>query len=208
MEEDQAINAIENKYEYAIDELDRSQGDEYRVQYLKSYPSLLEVSQFLCNIARANPNIRKQAIVAIAHMAYGWMPRMLMNCDINHENARTIMHAVDVNSSEEANKLVIEFLESPIHNSWVGLSKALHFINPENFPIWDSNVAKVFGKQDQMSDRDLYCDYIILCHSISKSPEVSAPVEKVKEHFKSTLDYEVTDIRAVEFILFTVGKNI
>ena len=207
MTKDEAIKAINNGYENALDELDRSRGNKARAQYLKSYPALLEVSQFLCKKARANSGMRKQAIVAIAHMAYGWMPRMLMICDINHENAKTIMHAVNASSSEEAIELVFEFLESPINNSWVGLSKVLHFINPETFPIWDSNVAKIFGKQNQMSNRDLYCDYIILCHSISKSPEVSAPVEKVKEHFKKTLDYEVTDIRAVEFILFTVGRN-
>ena len=205
MEEDQAINAIENSYEYAIDELNRSQGDERRVQYLKSYPSLLEGSQILCTKARANPGFRKQTIVAIAHMAYGWMPTMLMNCDINDENANFILRAVNVNSSEEAIKFVFEFSNSPINNSWVGLSKTLHFIKPKFFPIWDSKVAKVFGKQNQMSNRNLFREYVKLCHSIS--PKVSAPVEKVKEHFQETVGYDVTDIRALEFILYSAGKN-
>ena len=172
---------------------------------MKSYPSLLEISQTLCTNARANPGIRKQTIVAIAHIAYGWMPTMLMKCDIDDENANAIWRAVNVNSSEEAIEFVFEFSKSPINNSWVGLSKTLHFIKPKFFPIWDSKVAKVFGKQNQMSKRNPFCEYVKLCHSIS--PKVSAPVEKVKEHFKKTLEYEVTDIRAVEFILFTVGRN-
>ena len=46
---------------------------------------------------------------------------------------------------EKANDFIKGFKGEPINNSWVGLSKALHFINPEIFPIWDKNVAELFG---------------------------------------------------------------
>ena len=120
--------------------------------YLNSYCSLLKVSQSLCKQAKGDPGFRNNAIVAVAHMAYGWMPTTLKKCDIDdeikREDEKTILDAFDVKTSGDARKFVEGFASSPINDSCVGLSKALHFINPEFFPIWDSNVAQIFGKHN------------------------------------------------------------
>ena len=68
--------------------------------YLNSYCSLLKVCQSLCKQAKADPEFQNHAIVAVAHMAYGWMPATLTMCDINQEIKRkykkTILDAFDV----------------------------------------------------------------------------------------------------------------
>ena len=68
--------------------LDPSNPDQYMSHYFESYYSLLKSSQFLCEQAKDDPNFRNHAIVAIAHMAYGWMPTTLKKCDINGDIER------------------------------------------------------------------------------------------------------------------------
>ena len=82
---------------------------------------------------------------------------------------KTILDAFDVKTSRDARNFVEGFASSPINDSCVGLSKSLHFINPEIFPIWDSNVAKTFGLQGyhyQVNKIQDYGCYIDFCHSV------------------------------------------
>ena len=84
----------------------------------------------------------------------------------------TILDAFDVKRPEDARNFVEGFASSPINNSCVGLSKSLHFINPEIFPIWDSNVAKTFGLQGyhyQVNKIQVYGCCIEFCHSALSS---------------------------------------
>lgn len=88
--------------------------------YVVSYPSLCRVSNHLCEQAQDNGDeeSRKDAIRAIAHIAYGWMPTILNRCDTEgeyHEDGQTILHAHIVNTPEEAIKFVNGFTESPIN---------------------------------------------------------------------------------------------
>ena len=150
MNKESAIQAIKKESEGGLkkveSELCRSNGDQRMNHYLNTYCSLLKVSQSLCEQANGDPGFQSDAIVAIAHMAYGWMPTTLKKCDINGEIGRngrhTILDAFDVKSSGDARKFVEGFASSPINDSCIGLSKSLHFINPEFFPIWDSKVAE------------------------------------------------------------------
>ena len=212
MKIEEIIQAITNGYQYALNELCCSQGDQATKVYLKSYPFLLKASESLCEKAKTSPGTSQDAFVAIAHMAYGWMPTILKRYDFDRLNGAALLSALKVEGSGSACEFVCSFENSPINNSWVGLSKTLHFINPKFFPIWDSNVARALGvhKQSQMSKKQKYCDYINLCHSILESPNASILVRKANEYFKNSVCYkdEVSDIRALEFILFAIGKKI
>ena len=79
-----------------------------RHNYLKSYCSLLKVSQYFCKQAKGGPDFRKHAIVAVAHMAFGRMPITLKKCDINeekeHNGKNTILDSFDVNTPDDAKK--------------------------------------------------------------------------------------------------------
>ena len=150
MDKESAIQAIKEelagKLKNVKSELCCSSRDQRMNHYLNTYCSLLRVSRSLCKQAKADPGFQYDAIVAISHMAYGWMPTTLKMCDINdeikHEDKNTILDAFDVQSCGDAKSFVKGFASSPINDSCVGLSRALHFINPEFFPIWDSNVAQ------------------------------------------------------------------
>ena len=74
----------------------------------------------------------RSSLIGVAHLAYGWMPRMLK---IHQEgfNFQNAWHSIEDNSTE------IEFLLSLkglINNSIVGASKVLHFIRPDYYPIF------------------------------------------------------------------------
>ena len=82
------------------------------------------------------------------------------------------------------------------------MSKVLHFINPEFFPIWDSRVSKHFGlKYDyQINNRKHFLEYLTFVAKHRNKDEV----KKVEEAFVKQAGYSVTDVRACEFILFSV----
>ena len=195
-------------------ELNPSKRDQRMNHYLNSYCSLLKVSQSLCKQAKGDPSFRNNAIVAISHMAYGWMPTTLKMCDINdeikHDDKKTILDAFDVQPPEDARDFVVGFASSPINDSCIGLSKALHFINPEFFPIWDSNVAETFEVHHhyQMKKTKVYECYIDFCHSALDCQTVAEAVNQVQDLICCHAGYKVEKIRALEFILFVRGKRI
>jgi hypothetical protein len=51
-----------------------------------------------------------------------------------------------------------------INNSMVGVSKLLHFINPERYAIWDRRVASYPQRTYHWSGA--YLDYLALCHTL------------------------------------------
>ena len=93
MEKELAIEQIKERIESELEnvksELNPSKRDQRMNHYLNSYCSLLKVSQSLCKQAKADPSFRNNAIAAIAHMAYGWMPTTLKR----HSTAMTILTA-------------------------------------------------------------------------------------------------------------------
>ena len=210
MNEDSAKATIEKglaDYESVID---------LKNPYIKSYPSLLRISQHLCKQAENNDIANVDKMMAIAHIAYGWMPTILKNSELkekpteSHNQGQTILDAYGISSEEKANDFIKGFIKSPINNSWTGLSKALHFINPEIFPIWDSKVAKNFdikityGNSDNARTKmkDEYLCYMKFCHSNLELPAVA----EMQNSFRHKAGYEVSKIRAIEFILYTSGK--
>ena len=180
--------------------------------YIPSYPYLLRSCEVLYEQTKTNTETKDDAILAIAHIAYGWMPTVLKTCELKkvqiaqHKKDQTILDAFGV-SCEQAKDFAAGFEKSPINNSWIGLSKVLHFINPKAFPIWDSNVARSFNIKISTSikkqKRDYLC-YIEFCHSHLELPSV----EMIQNYFSEHAKYEVSRIRALEYILFVSGKKI
>ena len=89
-----------------------------------------------------------------------------------------------INKNDEA-VLLLNSLpnNSPVNNSWIGLSKVLHFINPDIFPIWDSRVAKCFN--------------MLYPYQFNK-----------KDIYESESNYGISQVRALEFLLFTIGPKV
>jgi hypothetical protein len=187
MNRERAEDTLTSKYPEAIRCIDASE------QYLRTYPELLRSTAILAK------EMGEDALPAIAHMAYGWMPTILKK--FSDSKPGIVGPATECRSFEEASGLIRSLDDSPINNSWVGMSKVLHFMNPEFFPIWDSRVAKHFGlKYDyQINNRKHFLEYLTFVEKNRKSDAV----KRVREAFVKETGYEVTDVRACEFILFS-----
>ena len=78
--------------------------------------------------------------VCLAHMVYGWMPTILeLRLEDSKEN---ICKFLEEAGSEKFldNENGLETLRKFMNNSYVGLSKLLHFLYPELYAIWDSRI--------------------------------------------------------------------
>ena len=166
--------------------------------YVKSYPLLLKSTAHLCDAMGSN------AVPGVAHIVYGWMPTILKNLTFDDHINDHLIAARQINDFQSAFNLVDGLETSPINNSWVGLSKVLHFINPEFFPIWDSVVAKNFGVSDyKIKQKKIYTKYMKF---ISENLEFKS-VSTVQDLFEKRANYTISNVRACEFILFTAPKN-
>jgi len=167
--------------------------------YLSSYPRLLEATKALLR------EMGTAAICPIAHLAYGWMPRILTFRSNEKTNA-LLFEASYTDSLRSAELLVGSLRTLPTNNSMVGVSKVLHFMNPHFYPIWDSVVADTFGvkgKKLQM-DTTLYKKYLFFVHEQHHGDAVPFVKKRVADMFK----YDISDTRAVELLLFVVSKKI
>jgi hypothetical protein len=167
-------------------------------RYVKSYPLLLKSTAHLCDAMGSN------AVPGVAQIVYGWMPTILQNLTFDDHINDHLIAARQINDFQSAFNLVDGLETSPINNSWVGLSKVLHFINPEFFPIWDSVVAKHFGVSNhKIKQKKIYTKYMKF---ISENLEFKS-VSTVQDLFEKRANYTISKVRACEFILFTAPKN-
>lgn len=98
--------------------------------YQKSYHFLKEYGKNCTGMAQ---------YIILAHAVYGWMPTVLdINFHENIEKAVLELRDGDYKKIEEL-RTVAKFT----NNSFVGASKFLHFIYPDKFAIWDSNILHV-----------------------------------------------------------------
>ena len=165
-------------------------------RYIKSYPYLLKATKLL------HQELGADSIIAISHIAYGWMPTILTYHFSKHDG-NILDEAQSVKSFEEARTMIGKIASSPVNDSWIGLSKVLHFTNPEFFPIWDTKVAGLFGASNQMKKRQNYIDYI----SFVESQLERKIVLDVQKEFEAQAGYKVSKARACEFILFSLGAE-
>jgi hypothetical protein len=86
-------------------------------------------------------------VTAAAYAVYGWMPTILKR---KPEASELIKFVREVKNSPTKKDALNRLREQPnitqaVNGSTVGTSKFLHFVAPVIFPIWDSNIALVFG---------------------------------------------------------------
>ena len=182
----------------------------------------MKISGFLCAEARRrnDASFSGQAIIAIAQMAYGWMPTMLNQVNIiksaKHDDWCAFFDAADVNGFDDAIAFIDGHESPPIGATWVGASKALHFVNSEVFPIWDSNVARALASEDckthhyHMKDKKRFLCYARACYWMLEQPEISKEVGEVRKLLQENDQCGkcvVSRIRALEFTLFVLGKR-
>jgi len=164
--------------------------------YISTYPYLVQYFQEL-------EKVELRHLILGSHLVYGWMPTIL---NLNIENSDSILELLNKVKknyllTEEEFKIGI----ATVNNSLVGLSKLLHFINPEVYAIWDSRIFKFLtGKKSTygISNPSTYLEYLAYLEEIVHRPEFN----KLKMLVHKQLGYEVTSIRALEFAIFENSK--
>lgn len=101
----------------------------------------------------------------------------------------------------------LQSLKEIVNNSTVGLSKLLHFVNPNLYAIWDSNVAHyLLGRpcpQNWIGDLTLYTDYLQLCQDIVQLPDYKSIHEVVTDK----VGYSMSSLRTLELLMFRSAQE-
>ncbi len=181
--------------------------DEKKTQIEKTESSIISYRSFL-KFFETKKEITSDDLIVGAHIAYGWMPRMLNIYTDKPEDDLTkgvkILNKVKKgNIDNDELKWVIHL----INNSLVGTSKLLHFINPKKFSIWDSKVYSYFYQEEP---------YPYRVNNIKKYEKFMKSIEEIKKDRRfpafhksvnSKIGYDVSDIRAIEIIMYLTIKN-
>jgi hypothetical protein len=147
----------------------------------------------------------EQNVVGAAHAVYGWMPTILKKETNAKELVAFTRDLRKIESGPNQRKFALDQLRERLHitkainRSTVGTSKFLHFVEPEIFPIWDSNIALAFEVSSKIDDPDTYLAYCEAVHQyLDKNPELNWP---------SQLPDGISDVRKIEFCLYAYGKS-
>ena len=166
--------------------------------YIETYPEFLKYFDSI-NL------IEKHHLIISSHFVYGWMPTII------HINTKEIDKVLSLlNAVKAGHRLALEDLEilkTCINNSMVGLSKLLHFTNPEEYAIWDSRIYRyITGKKTQYGiDKTVnYSEYLRRIREISNHQDYPALHLMIEKHFC----YPLTSMRAIEILIFEIERMI
>ena len=178
-------------------ELERTTSIPANNSYILSYPHILSYFS-----GRSPFDVSD--FVRGAHLVYGWMPTAL---DLYTQPPNpTLAQAASLLENARTQGVIsderLSALASVVNNSLVGTSKLLHFVRPDVFPIWDSNVYRfVFDKTPhnyRVNDITNYREFL-------RRVEVIRREQKFRGFHASVIGkvgYEVSEPRAIELVMF------
>ncbi len=189
-------------------EFENLKNDNKRFEPNQSYlDSYIEFVKFFKN----KDEIYKEDFIIGCHFVYGWMPTILYFDFAKFDNRLNFILSYvyqakggTILKPEE----IAEFIPI-INNSLVGTSKLLHFINPEKYGIWDSNIFHyIFPNKKSIAGikkPELYLEYLEALRKITLHNDFDNLYFKIIEFFN--LDYEISRFRAIESLIFEIMKN-
>ena len=148
-----------------------------------------------------------------SYLIYGWMPT-IPNINITQEAIDTL------NKAKQEDLLYYNdylSLVKSINNSIVGASKILHFINPKQYPIFDSRIKNFFEKNSLVKDVykktnnnkkneiNQYLNYKTLCEEIIEMELFQKIFDAVSNAYPITAKF--TKMRMLENLFFSFDKN-
>ncbi|MGB0880195.1 MAG: hypothetical protein ACPGTO_06480 [Polaribacter sp.] len=166
--------------------------------YIETYP------EFISYFGRLNI-IEKHHLVISSHFVYGWMPTIIK---INLNNTDSILSLLNsVKNGSLLSEKELKLLKECINNSLVGVSKLLHFINPNNYAIWDSRIYRYLTNLEaydyRIGNAKMYNHYLNELKKISKNANYPDLHFKIESHF----GYELTPMRAIEIVMFESDRK-
>jgi hypothetical protein len=165
--------------------------------YILSYPHLLSYFE-------NKTSFGVEDVVRGTHMVYGWMPRIL-NLNAGPIKLDLVEAAGILTKAKSTGSLTnsdLAKIASLAGNSLVGASKLLHFIAPNSFPIWDSNVyAFVFNERPhnyRVKQISKYRKYLDILNKLKADPRFN----RFHMSISSKIGYEVSPLRALELVMY------
>lgn len=168
-------------------------------EYIYVYPQFLDFVQEIKDFS-------DKELVICSHLIYSWMPTIPVIRKPYFKKLKELLQST--RSSLEVSDEMLESGKKCINNSYVGLSKLLHFVNPNYFAIWDSRVLSYLrGKHtisndalNRLSNFNAYQEQI---RWVVKDKRFQALNQKVNE----ACTYDVSALRAAEMIMFQYAKK-
>lgn len=164
--------------------------------YILTYPEFL-------NYFKRIERLDKHNLVIGSHFVYGWMPTIIeLKLDNLYDSLDYLNKA---KSGELLNESELEHLKSCINNSMVGLSKLLHFINPNVYAIWDSRIFRYLTEKNTAYGIDKpanYLHYLNGLKEIINNPDFHLISEFVQPHF----EYQLSPLRTAELMMFQADR--
>lgn len=143
-------------------------------------------------------------LVVGANFTYGWMPTILNFKSDEFDGAIAILN--QAKGTERISDDQIMTLKKLINNSLVGVSKLLHFINPNVYAIWDSRVCNFLtgmSHKYKVENIDLFWSYLDLCKRVS----ADTTFQHIHDKYKEKIGFEITPMRTIEQIMFICSNE-
>jgi hypothetical protein len=137
------------------------------------------------------------------NFVYGWMPTIL-----NYKSDR-ISESIFLLNIAKSGKTLSEdqltILKSTINNSIVGVSKLLHFIDPDIYAIWDRRICYfLYGTTYKADNIERFMEYTLFMRNVISSSDFDVFYLKYQQKFN---DYSSGKMRALENMMFHVGRR-
>jgi len=168
--------------------------------YIRVYPAFV-------NFFAGRAAVTKDDFVIAANFTYGWMPTILelTGTDADWMRAASLLTSAKLARVTSQSDLV--FLMGLVNNSLVGVSKILHFVNPQAHAIWDSRVYRYLTNEEpygyRVSDVANFLRYLAICDEIAQWPELPGEVVSLSQKIGQNL----TPFRAIELTMFVNGGS-
>jgi hypothetical protein len=165
--------------------------------YVKTYAEFLKYFEDI-------KTINEHHLTISSHFVYGWMPTII-NFKIQ-EREKTLELLNKAKAGIDLSIPELNYLKVCINNSLVGLSKLLHFINPNKYAIWDSRIFRfVTGKKSQygIGEPKHYLNYLSIISNISQNKDYA----KLHHQIEKCFDYSLSSTRAIEVVIFEADKK-
>ncbi len=173
--------------------------DGRRQFYLDSYFPILN------HLKAQKGNLNSESAVVAICLIYSWMPKIIHNPIIPDDNVvKSLNKAYNSTSEDKLSEQEIEKIKYSINNSMVGASKILHFINPNIYPIWDGNIAKIIKSEDRKNKEEVlkYLDYQNVCLDVSDDDCI-----KSIKNFNSEKFNGLSKLRKIDMALFSIKES-
>jgi hypothetical protein len=143
--------------------------------------------------------ITERDLVIGSNFTYGWMPTILNFKSADFELAVAALNRAKATTRISSADIMV--LKGLINNSLVGVSKLLHFINPQVYAIWDSRVCNFLtGKshKQKVENVERFWSYLDLCGRVTREPEFA----RIHTRFTNHIGYAISPMRIPEQIMF------